>query len=227
MARRLQRQRATDYVTEVMMKKLLCAALICTPLSANAVLLEMTHSTRIYEAGPIVEFRAIVDTQQVISNESAPYGAPIFGAYHIDPALSIGVLQATLAIGGTDVLYASGGQFGLGGDMMTANSYDAWMSFNFGDWRYSFADGNILGAITQAAYDSWNDEIAELLQYVTLRPRVGWIWLPGGDREPLDPGARGDIVVRQVPEPATFALFGLGLAALAAVRRRKGAALAS
>lgn len=209
------------------MKTLLCAALLCAPLSANAVLLEMTHSTRIYEAGPSVTFRAIVDTQQVISNDSAPYGAPIFGASHIDPALSVGVTQATLAIDGTDVLYSGGGQFGLGGDMMSANSYDAWMGFTLGDWRYSFADGAILGAITQAAYDSWDDEIAELLQYVTLRPRIGWLWLPDGGREPLDPGYRGDIVVRQVPEPASFALFGLGLVALAGVRRRKAAGLPS
>jgi hypothetical protein len=206
-----------------MMKKLLCAALICAPLSANAMLLELTHTTRLYELGQTVTFTARVDTTQVISNDSAPYTAPIFGASHIDPALSIGVTQATLAIDGTDVLWATGGQFGLGGDMMSSNSYDAWMGFNFGDWRYSFSDGSILGAITQAAYDSWDDEIAELLQYVTLRPRIGWIWLPDGGREPLDPGSRGDIVVRQVPEPATFALFGLGLAALAGVRRRKTA----
>jgi hypothetical protein len=117
------------------MKKLLCAALICAPLSANAMLLELTHSTRIYELGQTVTFTARVDTAQVISNDSAPYAAPIFGAYHIDPALSIGVTQATLAIDGTDVLWATGGQFGLGGDMMTANSYDAWMAGGEGEIR--------------------------------------------------------------------------------------------
>lgn len=192
------------------MKKLL-ALLAMLPVAANATLLEANWSWTIYDSdlfqpGQTVSFYALLDTEEVIYIDFTEAASPGY----VNPAFSIAIQRAELSVDGAIVASADTGTFQMSAYLLEHGLSDGFLWFGFDDWSAYAIDG-IKNPITTDMLNSWSDPIAGTLLTYEYRPPSGWIYINDARTRFSD---RTDLMIVEVPEPSTAALFLLAMLGL-------------